>query len=171
MKIKIRPYKEGKKGLVRFFYGYECFNQIVVEDSFTLDHEQIREIYCKVLGVPCSDETIDQELSKVDMNSQPSVDMPEDILKCEKVLKLRQNAKANRTTKEWFQLLLKYIHRMKEKEREYFDDLCEFNGKITLLEEELAQSERENKWLRVQCTVMDAEKLKLAAELIRSRLS
>ncbi len=171
MKIKIRPYKEGKKGLVRFFYHYSCFNQIDVEDSFTLNHEQIRKLYCKVLGVPYSDETIDQELSKVDVNSQPSVDMPEDILKVEKVLKLRQNAKANRTTKEWFQLLLKYIHRMKEKEREYFDDLCEFNEKITLLKGEIAQIKRENKWLRVQCTTMDIKNTKLAASLTRERLS
>ncbi len=171
MKIKIRPYKEGKKGLVTFAYHYSYFNKADASNCFTLNHEQIREIYCRVLGVPYSDETIDQELAKVDINDQPSVDMPEDILKVEKVLKLRQDAKKNRTAKEWFQLLLKYIHRMKEKEREYFDDLCEFNEKITLLKEELAQSEREIKWLRVQCTTMDIKNTKLAASLTRERLS
>jgi len=63
--------------------------------GFPLDVEDVRRLYYGVLGIKMPPTTIKQEVAEQTITGHISVDVPEDILKVEKVIKAIEEKKAN----------------------------------------------------------------------------
>ena len=57
-------------------------------DTWAMSADDLRRVYCAVLGVELWGTTIQQELDAVNKHTHVSVDMPEDVLKAKKVMEL-----------------------------------------------------------------------------------
>lgn len=81
MRIFVSPYQKGKN-----LSGY-----IVIESNgrrFIFDKDEVRQMYYAVLDIQMPETFLDQEFQAVFeyLPSHMSVDVPEDIIKCEIVL-------------------------------------------------------------------------------------
>ena len=58
------------------------------DDVYKFSADDLRRVYCAVLGIELWGTTIQEELDAVNKHSYISVDMPEDVLKARKVMEL-----------------------------------------------------------------------------------
>ena len=81
-KVKIYPYRKWKKGSGKM--------HIIVPGGYiSVSKDTVRKWYYRVLGLDFRGGVLDDEIDSLRADDRPDVDMPEDILKIERVMDLR----------------------------------------------------------------------------------